>query len=1358
MSKKWWSLSMVFLLFFSNFFSLNVKANETNEEPPSEDSDWSLVWEDNFDGNELDTTKWSIDTGNGFENPDGSWNPGWGNNELQYYDENNVKIENGKLILEGRKESISDNHGTYQYTSGKILSRGKFSKKYGKIEAKMKLPKGKGFWPAFWMMPEDDVYGGWAASGEIDIMEGKGSIPNKVGGAIHYGGGWPNNTYTAKDYEFSSGDITDFNVYSLEWEPGELRWYVNGELYQKLNNWNSTGTGNAAKYSYPAPFDQEFFIILNLAIGGHFDGNPDGSTEFPGQVEVDYVRVYELTGRDYLQPVEPGFDVEELPDNAKKAIDGNYIYDNAFEKGFTTITNSSELDNKWDYMNWNLVYMNDFAGNASASVENLDGTPFAKVNINQPGSQSYSVQLIQNVTLGKGRWYKLSFDAKSNANRNVNLKFGGGPERGYTAYAPTPDFALTNDVQSYEMKFQMQHDTDAAARLEFNMGLNANTVWIGNAVLEEIDPVDPYNEDAPKKPLSNGNHIYNGTFDQGRLDRMTYWNLHTDGAVAKASVDPDKRELKVEITDGGSSNQAIKVVQKGLNLLSNDEYELTFNARAESLKDIQVALLNEDGTVNFSGSQRISLTTAMEEKTLRFTMPDVTDVKGQLVFLLGGNNSHVYLDDVKLIRLTNKNDQLTLNDIFPLKNGDFSKELEHWTKHIQGDFDGHGSSGTLQVEDGQAKFTIRNVGYNPWDLMLIQEGMNLKKGNTYVVQFDAKSTVDRTMEIVVENASYTRFFNEKIQLNNTMETFQFEFKMNTDEAVGLKYLLGNIAGASAINEAHNVFIDNVRFEIKGEREKHFPLKNGDFSNDLSSWNRHVQGDYDGNSKATMEAVNGEAKVSVQNVGTNPWDVQLHQSGLALMEGKTYVVSFDARSTIDRLLEVVIDNGDPAYYRYFEETVQLTDSAKTYSFEFKMTSDDMTKFQFLVGNVGGQQLTIPHDVFIDNVRLEVKGAREALEDGADDNEPTDPTDPPEEKKWKEIGENLVIDGTFDTTKEFGTAPDQLVDGWNIFNMGNHVDFAGLADFSVENGQLHANVKQVGWNWYDIQLLQNLNVPSGTYKIQFDMSSEQERPVYVELAGSGVKTFNVTNVMKTYEVIVDAHSDGVKQFMLGLGRNSGDVEPSVPYTIVIDNVKLVKVEEVTDDEPTDPTDPPEQKKDQVDADFRMNGNNAVISDADFESLLDEMKNEGTVVINLANNKDNTFVRLSERQAELLKEKSAKVQVNLNDDVILSIPSQIFKNEKGKVEISIKKEKAVNGAVSSVYNLEMKQGGHTITDFDKLNVTISFKVEKGSDNLSVYFKAKNDWVKLGGTYNKGLVTVETDHFSSFAVFVNAPTNKKK
>ncbi|WP_226682328.1 glycoside hydrolase family 16 protein [Sutcliffiella horikoshii] len=255
--------------------------------------DWQLVWEDNFDGRELDQSKWSYDTGNGFMKPDGNYEPGWGNEELQYYSKNNVTVEDGKLVITGKMETASDDHGKYEYTSGKVHTKGKFSQLYGRFEAKIKLPGGQGYWPAFWMMPEEDKYGGWAASGEIDIMEAKGARVNTVGGAIHYGSQWPNNTYTAKDHLLGeNSSITDYNVYAVEWEPGEIRWSVNGEVFQTLNKWSSMDSDNEKKHAYPAPFDQKFYIILNLAIGGWYGGAPDESTKFPGKMEVDYVRVY----------------------------------------------------------------------------------------------------------------------------------------------------------------------------------------------------------------------------------------------------------------------------------------------------------------------------------------------------------------------------------------------------------------------------------------------------------------------------------------------------------------------------------------------------------------------------------------------------------------------------------------------------------------------------------------------------------------------------------------------------------------------------------------------------------------------------------------------------------------------------------------------------------------------------------------------------------------------------------------------------------------------------------------------------------------------------------------------------------
>ncbi|WP_223702178.1 carbohydrate binding domain-containing protein [Sutcliffiella deserti] len=1177
MLKKSFSLFLVFLLLSSNF-SLITSANSEEGVSDTSDGDWNVVWEDNFEGNELDLNKWSYDIGNGFTDNNGTYISGWGNEELQSYQEDNIRVENGQLILEGREETVFDEHGTYNYTSGKIHTKGKFSQRYGKFEAKIALPEGQGYWPAFWMMPEDDVYGGWAASGEIDIMENSGGTPNKVGGAIHYGSQWPNNTYTAKDYHFPEGqDVTDFNVYSVEWEPGEIRWYVNGELFQTLNNWSATSAGNPAPFAYPAPFDQEFYLILNLAIGGWYGGGPDETTELPGEMLVDYVKVYELTGRNYREPVEPVFEAEELPADAKMAIDGNYVYDPNFEQGFTTISSSSDLENNWNADYWNLVYMPDFNGLASATVDTLDGNQFAKVEIAQGGNQSYSVQLIQNVTLGKGRWYRLSFDAKSTAERNLNVKLGGGPDRGYTAYSPNRDFSLTNEVQSYELAFQMQHDTDRASRLEFNMGLNTNPVWIGNVKVEEIDALDPYNADAPKNPLSNGNHVYNGTFDLGSMDRMTYWNFNVEGADAKASVDSESRELEVAITDGGTSSDAITLVQKGMNLLANDEYKVTFEGRAAEARDVQVALVSRDGTVNYSLTETFPLTTAMEEKEMTFTMPNITDVEGQLVFYFGGNTNGVVIDNISMVRLSNNNDALNFDQKFPLKNGSFSNGFTNWDMHIQGEHEPGTSTAKIEVVDEVVKASIENEGFEPWHVLLMQNGMELLSNNTYVLEFDARSTVDRKLEVVLENATYNRYFSNVIELSNTMETYRFEFEMSTDDTVDLKYLLGKVANSVAVG-SHDVYIDNVQLEVKGEREKLFPLVNGNFASGLESWNQHYQGAYDGPSQATFTEEAEEAKITVVHEGENPWDISLSQEEMNLEQGQTYVLEFDARTTIDRPLELVVDNGAPSYHRYFEEVIDLTGTMQTFSYEFVMPETDSVGLKFLVGRVAGVPIDNTHDIFIDNVKLEVKGAREAL-DGVPqepETEPEEPT-PPSEKKWREVGKNLVVDGSFERTTEFGN--EENPHNWNVHNQGQHESWAGLAEFNVVDEAVNVAIQQVGWDWWHIQLYQDgIEVPSGTYKVEFEMSSELERTINLELTGSGapIQTFEVGTELETFESIMEVSADGTYKLLFGLGKSPSDAELEVPYTVVIDNVKLIAVEEVVDKKDKDKDKEKEKKK--------------------------------------------------------------------------------------------------------------------------------------------------------------------------------------
>lgn len=253
-----------------------------------------LVWADEFDSAELDQSKWGYQFGNGQI----YGIAGWGNNELEYYTDRseNVSLRDGNLVITARKEKYDGDlikggsSKTYTWTSGRIRTAGKFSATYGKVEIRAKLPKGKGLWPAIWMLPEDDRYGQWASSGEIDIVEGKGAQLDKMWQTIHFGGGWPNNKYSGWEFTFPKGEgIDGWHVYTLEWNPTSISWYIDGNLTSTKTEWYSTGK-DATGVPFPAPFDQPFHLIVNLAVGGNFGGNVDSSTPKVAEMFVDYIR------------------------------------------------------------------------------------------------------------------------------------------------------------------------------------------------------------------------------------------------------------------------------------------------------------------------------------------------------------------------------------------------------------------------------------------------------------------------------------------------------------------------------------------------------------------------------------------------------------------------------------------------------------------------------------------------------------------------------------------------------------------------------------------------------------------------------------------------------------------------------------------------------------------------------------------------------------------------------------------------------------------------------------------------------------------------------------------------------------
>jgi len=242
---------------------------------------WVLTWNDEFNapnGSPPDPAKWEVESGGN----------GWGNDELQYYTtrSRNVRQENGKLVIEAIKEKFTGPDGVQRnYTSARIQTKGRFSQRYGRFEARIRIPSGQGVWPAFSLLGDSFPSVGWPACGEIDIMENVGNEPAVIHGSMH-GPGYSGSTPLTAAYKLSRGRFSDRpHVFAVEWEPQTVRFFVDGEVY-------ATKTPADIPPGTRWVFDHPFFLVLNLAVGGKLPGSPAASTIFPQRMLVDYVRVY----------------------------------------------------------------------------------------------------------------------------------------------------------------------------------------------------------------------------------------------------------------------------------------------------------------------------------------------------------------------------------------------------------------------------------------------------------------------------------------------------------------------------------------------------------------------------------------------------------------------------------------------------------------------------------------------------------------------------------------------------------------------------------------------------------------------------------------------------------------------------------------------------------------------------------------------------------------------------------------------------------------------------------------------------------------------------------------------------------
>lgn len=342
----------------------------------------NIVWADEFSGSSLDESKWNYQTGDGCaENI-----CGWGNGELQSYQEANVTVSDGTLKITARKQRIRGS----KYTSGRINSKGKGDFSYGRMEALIKLPVGDGLWPAFWMLSTNEPFGGWPQSGEIDIMEFTASQPDEIYGTIHYGDPSPANQFQGNDFILSSGSFPEnYHEFAIEWEPGEIRWYMDGILY------STKTTADVAPYNWP--FDNnDFHFLLNVAVGGTL-GGPVNDNMLPATMEVDYVRVY-----DGFKPYISG-DRIVLNQAQNKTYQIGNVSNNtnvtwSVPSGATIVSGQGTNEVTVNFGNDGGIITATFNNGCTSQVLNIDVTveaPFAKAfsfeNFDEPGTANFSL-------------------------------------------------------------------------------------------------------------------------------------------------------------------------------------------------------------------------------------------------------------------------------------------------------------------------------------------------------------------------------------------------------------------------------------------------------------------------------------------------------------------------------------------------------------------------------------------------------------------------------------------------------------------------------------------------------------------------------------------------------------------------------------------------------------------------------------------------------------------------------------------------------------------------------------------------------------------------------------------------------
>ena len=657
------------------------------------------------------------------------------------------------------------------YTSGRISTQNLKTFTYGRFEVKAKVPKGQGYLPAFWLMANDEnVYGQWPRCGEIDCMEVMGQDTKKLYGTIHYGNPHAESqgTYTIEDGKESFSD--GFHTFTCDWEPGKITWYVDGKKYHEESNWHSTTEGQGT-LTYPAPFDQPFYIILNLAVGGSWVGNPNEETSFvDNPFVVDYVRVYQKDSYDEnVTRPEVKFEPTNEPDES-----GNYIKNSTF----------AEAEDLTDDTNWKFLTTSDGAATAEIKDNSM------VISTENAGTVDYSVQLVQaNIPFEKGATYEVSFDAKASGNRKMNVDVKA-PDRGYQSYMKTLVPELTTEMKHFSTQFVMKADSDVNGRLEFNMGnAGSGDIVLKNVVVRKTAEPDP-NAKEEKTILANGSCIYNGSFQEGK-NHLGYWDITPEGADIKVTGLSDGRRL---VTEGKS----VTISQSDLAFKEGTAYALSFDAYAQNGATVVATVGGNTYKVNVEAGNEKKDYVVKIPATAKFTDKTVSlKIEGA-----------ISLDNVKMV------------EDAKIKNGSFNDSLSGYEVYVDS-----AAKATVVVdslkENNALDVTVDDTGADDWRIQIKQNNVLLEKGKKYKLSYEAKSTIDRKIRVVMQGGAalgwpvYSEHSDDQdandgiVTLTSEYQKFTEEFIMTeeTDAKAFLSICLGNVDGQ--ITDQHRIVIDNI---------------------------------------------------------------------------------------------------------------------------------------------------------------------------------------------------------------------------------------------------------------------------------------------------------------------------------------------------------------------------------------------------------------------------------------------------------------------------------------------------------------------------------------------------------------------